>query len=240
MACTDVKARHLEEFAEILLRCNHLYHPSNDSIALRNAVESRRQIEIFDYSRHADAFTRAFGMRNSLKCLQALTNLEATTHRYNYKKVCDLGCGSGAFSLAFAYLADNPELELHGLDISEHQLFLARELMSAAALPGRFQFELRNLPAEIGYLPDLTISSYWFCENEHVITDPALFDLVAGRELLIVDYEKIIDRIAACLPKGFRVLARSSTHVEIPATLTDFVAQERASVHSIHIGRMTA
>ncbi len=235
MECTDAKTLHLEEFAEILLRCNHLYHPSNDSIALRNAVESRRQIEIFDYSLAADAFTRAFGMRNSLKCLQALANLEAAAHKY--RRVCDLGCGSGAFSLAFAYLAGNPELELHGLDISEHQLSLARELMSAAALPGRFQFEQRTLPARIGYLPDLTISSYWFCENEHVIADPVLFDLTVGRELLIVDYEKIIDRIAACLPNGFRVLARYSANVEIPAALTDFVAQERASVYSIHISR---
>lgn len=235
MACTDVQARTIEEFAEILLKCNHLYHPSSDSIALRNAVESRRQIEIFDYSSSADAFTRAFGMRNSLKCLQALTNLQAAVH--GYKNVCDLGCGSGAFSLAFAYLAGNPGLELHGLDVSAHQLSLARELMSAAELPGRFQFEQRNLPAQIGYRPDLTISSYWFCENEHVISDPALFDLMVGRELLIVDYEKIIDRIATCLPDGFHILARYSAHVEIPAALTDFVAQERASVYSLHIGR---
>lgn len=175
------------------------------------------------------------GMRNSLKCLQALTNLQAAVH--GYKNVCDLGCGSGAFSVAFAYLAGNPGLELHGLDVSAHQLSLARELMSAAELPGRFQFEQRNLPAQIGYRPDLTISSYWFCENEHVISDPALFDLMVGRELLIVDYEKIIDRIATCLPDGFHILARYSAHVEIPAALTDFVAQERASVYSLHIGR---
>lgn len=235
MTGTDVQTRYFEEFADVLLRCNHLYHPSNDSIALRNAVESRRQIEIFDYSRSADAFTRAFGMRNSLKCLQALSCLEVTAHKYT--RVCDLGCGSGAFSLAFAHLADNPELELHGLDVSEHQLSLARELMSAAGLPGRFQFEQRNLPAQIGYLPDLTISSYWFCENERVIADPLLFDLMAGREMLIVDYEKIIDCIAASLPKGFHILARHSAHVEIPPALADFVAQERASVYSIHIGR---
>ena len=234
---TDVQTRHFEEFAEVLLRCNHLYHPSNDSIALRNAVESRRQIEIFDYSRAADAFMRAFGMRNSLKCLQALTSLRATVHKY--RRVCDLGCGSGAFSLAFAYLAGNPELQLHGLDISEHQLSLARELISAAGLPGRFQFEQRNLPAPIGYLPDLTISSYWFCENEHVIADAELFSLMAGREMLVVDYEKIIDRIATCLPKGFHILGRHSGHVEIPPALADFVAQERASVYGIHIGRAT-
>jgi len=237
MTWTDVQTRHFEEFAEVLLRCNHLYHPSNDSIALRNAVESRRRIEIFDYSLSADAFNRAFGMRNSLKCLQALIGLEATIHKYG--RVCDLGCGSGAFSLAFAYLADNPELELLGLDISEHQLSLARELMSAAGLPGRFQFAQWKLPAEIGYLPDLTISSYWFCENEYVIDDPRLFDLMAGREMLIVDYEKIIDRIATCLPEGFHILARHSAHVEIPPALTDFVAQERASVYGIHIGRTT-
>lgn len=235
MTGTDVQTRHFEEFAEVLLRCNHLYHPSNDSIALRNAVESRRQIEIFDYSRSADAFTRAFGMRNSLKCLQALTSLEATIHKY--RRVCDLGCGSGAFSLAFAYLAGNPELEVYGLDISEHQLALARELMSAAGLPGRFQFEQRSLPAQIGYLPDLTISSYWFCENEHVIDDPRLFDLVAGQEILVVDYETIIGRIATCLPKGFRILAQHSAQVEIPPALSDFVAQERATVYGIHIGR---
>jgi SAM-dependent methyltransferase len=235
MTYAAVQTRNLEEFSEVLLRCNHLYHPSNDSIALRNAVESRRQIEIFDYSRSADAFTRAFGMRNSLKCLRALASLETAIH--GYRSVCDLGCGSGAFSLAFAHLAGNPELELHGLDISEHQLSLAREFMSAAGLPGRFQFEQRSLPAQIGYLPDLTISSYWFCENERVIADPALFDLMVGREMLIVDYEKIIDRIATCLPRGFRVLARYSALVEIPAALTDFVAQEWASVYSIHIGR---
>jgi SAM-dependent methyltransferase len=180
---------------------------------------------------------RAFGMRNSLKCLQALASLGAAVHKY--RRVCDLGCGSGAFSLAFAYLAGNPELQLHGLDISEHQLSLARELISAAALPGRFEFEQQNLPARIGYLPDLTISSYWFCENEHVIADTDLFDLVAGRELLVVDYEKIIDRIATALPRGFRILARHSGHVEIPSALTDFVAQERASVYGIHIGRVT-
>lgn len=238
MTYAAVQTRNLEEFSEVLLRCNHLYHPSNDSIALRNVVESRRQIEIFDYNLSADAFTRAFGMRNSLKCLQALTSLEDAVHRY--RRVCDLGCGSGAFSLAFAYLAHNPELELRGLDLSEHQLSLARELMAAAGLPGDFQFEQRNLPAQIGYLPDLTISSYWFCENERVLADPLLFDLMAGREMLIVDYETIIDRIAACLPKGFRILARRSAHVDIPSALTDFVAQKRASVHSIHIGRTAA
>ncbi len=235
MTGMDVQTRHFEEFAEVLLRCNHLYRPSNDSIALRNAVESRRQIEIFDYSRSADAFTRAFGMRNSLKCLRVLTSLEATVHKY--RRVCDLGCGSGAFSLAFAYLAGNPELEVYGLDISEHQLALARELMSAAGLPGRFQFEQQSLPAQIGYLPDLTISSYWFCENEHVIDDPRLFDLVAGQEILIVDYETIIGRIATCLPKGFHILARHSAQVEIPPALSDFVAQESATVYGIHIGR---
>ncbi|AYG69278.1 methyltransferase domain-containing protein (plasmid) [Rhizobium sp. CCGE531] len=237
MVYVDVQARHLEGFAEALLRCNHLYHPSNDSIALLNAVKSRRQIEIFDYSRSADAFTRAFGMRNSLKCLRALANLGTAIHEY--ERVCDLGCGSGAFSLAFAYLADNPNLELRGLDASETQLLLGEELMSAAALPGRFRFERRNLPAQIGYRPDLTISSYWFCENEHVIADPALFDLMVGREMLIVDYEKIIDRIATSLPRGFHALARHSALVEIPTALTDFVAQEWASVYSIHISRTT-
>jgi len=230
-----VQERHLEGFAETLLRCNHIYRPSNDSIALLNAVKSRRQIEIFDYGRSADAFTRAFGMRNSLKCLRALTSLGTAIH--GYRRVCDLGCGSGAFSLAFAYLADNPNLELRGLDASETQLLLATELMSAARLPGSFAFERQNLPARIGYLPDLTISSYWFCENEHVITDPVLFDLMVGREMMIVDYEKIIDRIATCLPRGFRVLTRHNALVEIPAALTDFVAQEWASVYSIHIGR---
>lgn len=227
--------RHLEGFAETLLRCNHIYRPSNDSIALLNAVKSRRQIEIFDYGRSADAFTRAFGMRNSLKCLRALASLGTAIH--GYRRVSDLGCGSGAFSLAFAYLADNPNLELRGLDASETQLLLAKELMSAARLPGSFAFERQNLPTRIGYLPDLTISSYWFCENEHVINDPALFDLMVGREMLIVDYEKIIDRIATSLPRGFRVLARNSALVEIPPVLTDFVAQEWASVYSIHIGR---
>ncbi|NLS16254.1 methyltransferase domain-containing protein [Rhizobium sp. P40RR-XXII] len=235
MVYVDVQAQHLEGFAETLLRCNHLYHPSNDSLALLNAVKSRQQIEIFDYSHSADAFTRAFGMRNSLKCLRALANLGPAIH--GYERVCDLGCGSGAFSLAFAYLADNPNLELHGLDASETQLLLGEELMSAAGLPGSFVFERRNLPTQIDYLPDLTISSYWFCENEHVITDPVLFDLMVGREMLIVDYEKIIDRIATSLPRGFHVLARHSALVEIPAALTDFVAQEWASVYSIHISR---
>ncbi|MBN8954563.1 MULTISPECIES: class I SAM-dependent methyltransferase [unclassified Rhizobium] len=235
MTYVDVQVRHLEGFAETLLKCNHLYHPNSDSIALLNAVNSRRQIEIFDYGRSADAFTRAFGMRNSLKCLRALSSLGGAIHQY--ERVCDLGCGSGAFSLAFAYLADNPDLELRGLDASESQLLLSRELMSTAGLPGRFAFERRNLPAQIGYLPDLTIASYWFCENDHVITNPALFDLMVGREMLIVDYEKIIERIAICLPRGFRILARNSALVEIPAALTNFVAQEWASVYSIHIGR---
>ena len=235
MVYMDVGERHLEGFSETLLKCNHLYRPNSDSIALLNTVNSRRQIEIFDYGRSADAFTRAFGMRNSLKCLRALTSLGAAIRRY--ETVCDLGCGSGAFSLAFAYLADNPDLKLQGLDASETQLRLAGELMSAAGLPGSFAFERRNLPAQIGYLPDLTISSYWFCENEHVIADPVLFGLMAGREMLIVDYEKIIDRIAACLPRGFHVLARHSALVEIPSVLTDFVAQEWASVYSLHISR---
>ena len=235
MLRTDEQTRHFDEFADVLLRCNHFYRPSIDSIALLNAVESRRQIEIFDYTSSADAFTRAFGMRNSLKCLQALTSLGTAIH--TYRRVCDLGCGSGAFSLAFAYLAGNPNLELHGLDASEHQLSLSEELMSAAGLPGKFEFERRNLPAQIGYLPDLTISSYWFCENEHVVFDPALFDLTVGKELLIVDYEKIIDHVMAFLPRGFRVLARYSANVEVPSALTEFVAQEKASVHSIHIGR---
>jgi hypothetical protein len=109
--------------------------------------------------------------------------------------------------------------------------------MSAARLPGRFAFEQRSLPAMIGYLPDLAISSYWFCENKRVIADPELFDLMVGWELLIVDYEEIIDGIATCLPKGFHVLARHSAEVEIPAALTEFVAQEKAKVHSIHISR---
>ncbi|MGZ9718631.1 class I SAM-dependent methyltransferase [Rhizobium miluonense] len=235
MTCMDGQARLFDEFADVLLRCHHLYRPSIDSIALRNTVESRRQIEIFDYSSSADAFTRAFGMRNSLKCLQALINLGSRIR--NYRKVCDLGCGSGAFSLAFAYLADNPNLELHGLDASQTQLSLGEELISAARLPGKFEFERRNLPADIGYLPDLTISSYWFCENEHVILDPILFDLIVGREMLIVDYEKIIDRIISFLPRGFRVLARHSANVEVPAALAEFVAQEKASVHSVHVSR---
>jgi SAM-dependent methyltransferase len=235
MECVEGQTRHFEEFAEVLLRCHHLYHPTTDSIALLNAVKSRRQIEIFDYSHSADAFTRAFGIRNSLKCLQALLNLGTAIH--TYQKVCDLGCGSGAFSLAFAYLAGNPGLELHGLDSSESQLSLGRQLMSAAQLPGRFAFEQRSLPAMIGYLPDLAISSYWFCENKHVIADPELFDLMVGWELLIVDYEEIIDGIATCLPKGFHVLARHSAEVEIPAALTEFVAQEKAKVHSVHIRR---
>ncbi|OCJ00531.1 hypothetical protein A6U86_13110 [Rhizobium sp. AC27/96] len=236
MLRTDEQTRHFDDFADILLRCNHLYRPSLDSITLLNAVESRRQIEIFDYTNSADAFTRAFGMRNSLKCLQALTSLGTAIH--DYRKVCDLGCGSGAFSLAFAYLARNPNLELHGLDAAETQLSLSEELMSVARLPGKFAFEQRSLPAPIGYLPDLTLSSYWFCENEHVIFDPALFDLTVGKELLVVDYEKIIDHITAFLPRGFRVLGRYSANIEVPAALTEFVAQEKASVHSIHIGRV--
>ncbi|TIX87708.1 class I SAM-dependent methyltransferase [Rhizobium sp. P44RR-XXIV] len=236
MLRADEQTRHFDEFADILLRCNHLYRPSIDSIALLNAVESRRQIEIFDYTNSADAFTRAFGMRNSLKCLQALTSLGTAIH--GYRKVCDLGCGSGAFSLAFAYLARNPLLELHGLDASETQLSLSEELMSVARLPGKFEFERRSLPTQIGYLPDLTLSSYWFCENEHVIFDPALFDLTVGRELLVVDYEKIIDHITAFLPRGFRILGRYSANIEVPTALTEFVAQEKASVHSIHIGRV--
>lgn len=235
MAHAEERTRHFDEFADVLLRCHHVYRPNIDSIALLSAVESRRQIEVFDYVSSADAFTRAFGMRNSLKCLQALASLGNRIR--SYRRVCDLGCGSGAFSLAFAYLADNPNLELHGLDASEIQLSLGEQLMSAAELPGRIEFERRNLPAQIGYLPDLTISSYWFCENEHVILDPALFDLTVGREMLVVDYEKIIDRVAACLPRGFRILARHSSNVDIPAALTEFVAQERASVHSIHISR---
>jgi SAM-dependent methyltransferase len=222
-------------FADVLLRCDDVYAPSEQALRLRNAVDSRRAIEIFDYGEHADAFTRAYGMRNALKCLASIeaAGLDAAS----YGLVRDIGCGSGAFSLAFSFIADNPGLVLCGFDGSEHQLGIARRLFSLADVKGDVSFAKRDLPVPLPATADLALSSFWFCENRHAYRDPDLFDLVAGKETLIVDYGEVVDEIEDRLQASRYSCRKSHVEVSVPPCLAASVGQDRAGAYSILVER---
>jgi SAM-dependent methyltransferase len=225
----------LAAFAEVLLRCDEIYAPNEQALRLRSAVESRKAIEVFDYGDHADAFTRAYGMRNAIKCLASIRAAELDAADYGL--VRDLGCGSGAFSLAFSFIADNPDLVLSGVDGSEHQLWIARRLFRLAEVKGEVSFSKRDLPTAFSFRADLTLSSFWFCENRHVYRDPDLFDLLAGNETLIVDYADIVDDIEARLPPSRFSVRKSHVDILVPASIAASVGQERAGAYSILVGR---
>lgn len=225
----------IEDFAQILSRCSDLLQPNEDTLALRKLVNSRQEIEVFDYEKAAATFSRAYCIRNSLKCFNSL--LAASIEASRYSRVYDLGCGSGAFSLAFAHLANNPGLVLRGIDASTAQLAIAKELLAVARCPGHISFELGTIPRKLDAWPDLTLSSFWFCENRDAYRDPAHFDLMLGGELFVVDYEEVTREIAEALPSGFRVVGRNSIQIMVPEILKPNVGQGMATAHSIHISR---
>jgi SAM-dependent methyltransferase len=225
----------LDDFASTLRRCEKLLCPDERALALRDEVNSRSRIEVFDYHGQAETFTRAFAIRNSLKCLASLIALGIDRHEY--RTVADLGCGSGAFSLAFAYMARRAEIGMVAVDESSRQLALLGELLSHAGFDGALSTLEARLPVRLPTRPELTLSSFWFCENQHVIDDPVLFDLMVGRELVVVDYEEVILRIRDGIPDGYHVMDSRAVDVHIPASLVDMVGQPRSTAHCIHIGR---
>ncbi|MCS4090043.1 cyclopropane-fatty-acyl-phospholipid synthase family protein [Rhizobium sp. BK176] len=225
----------LAAFADVLLRCGDVYAPDEQALRLRMAVDSRKAIEVFDYASHAEAFTRAYGMRNALKCVASIGAAGIDASRYG--RVLDIGCGSGSFSLAFAFLADNPRLVLSGFDGSDSQLGIAKRLLGLAKLQGDITFSKRDLPASFPARADLTLSSFWFCENRHAYRDPELFDLVAGDETLIVDYPEVVDDIEALLPVSRFSVRKSRLDVVVPASVVSSVGQERAGAYSILVER---
>lgn len=225
----------IDDFAQILSRCSNLLQPDEDTLALRTLVNSRQAIEVFDYEKSAATFTRAYCIRNALKCFGSL--LASSIKAGRYSQVYDLGCGSGAFSLAFAHLANNPGLVIHGIDASSAQLAIAKELLAVARCPGNISFELGTIPRKLDVKPDLTLSSFWFCENRDAYRDPARFDLMLGEELFVVDYEEVTREIGETLPAGFRVVCRNSIQLAVPEILQSNVGQGTATAHSLHIAR---
>lgn len=235
MRNADIRTKTWSDFSDLLVACRDVYAPDARALALRNDVEARRTIEVFDYGEQADAFTRAFGMRNALKCFASL--VAAGIDAGSYRNVRDIGCGSGAFSLAFAFLADNAELELTGIDGSDVQIAIARRLFGIAGLNGEARFLRRDLPSECSGSADITLSSFWFCENRHAYRDPALFDLVAGREMIVVDYEEVVREIAEALPKSAFSVSTRRVEITVPPEIVLSIGQSSAGAHSVHVVR---
>ncbi|MCV9963961.1 class I SAM-dependent methyltransferase [Pararhizobium sp. BT-229] len=235
MRKADIRTKTWSDFSDLLLACRDVYAPDDKALALRNDVETRRTIEVFDYGEQADTFTRAFGMRNALKCFASL--VAAGIDAGSYRNVRDLGCGSGAFSLAFAFLADNAELELTGIDGSDRQIAIARRLFEVAGLNVKARFLRRNLPSDCSGNAEITLSSFWFCENRHAYRDPALFDLMAGPEMIVVDYEEVIREIADMLPKSTFSVSTRRVDIAVPPEIVLPIGQSHAGAHSLHAVR---
>jgi SAM-dependent methyltransferase len=235
MRHVDIHSETWLDFSNRLLDCHEVYAPNDGALALRGDVEARRTIEVFDYGQQADTFTRAFGMRNALKCFAALEG--AGIAAGEYLEVHDLGCGSGAFSLAFASLANNPQLCLLGMDSSDNQIGIARRLFEIARVEGTVSFSRHDLPSAPTASPDLTLSSFWFCENRHAYRDQNLFDFMVGREMVVVDYPQVIDEIMSSLSESKFLVSKNCVELEIPTTLATVVGQRQTMAHSLHIRR---
>lgn len=226
----------LEGFVETLRKCGSIYQPDAEAFLLREDVTRRQTIEVFDYAAGAETFTRAYGLRNALKCHMAL--VAAGIQPENYSIVCDLGCGPGSFGIAFAHLANNLDLKLVGVDRSQNQIGLGRNVFESSGCKGSFEFRELSLPSALDIHADINLVSYWFCENQHVLHDAALFDLMVSKELLVVDYEAVVDDIIHRLPANFVVRSRNSVETEVPAGIVDAVGQDRIRSHSVHIARV--
>jgi SAM-dependent methyltransferase len=101
------------------------------------------------------------------------------TPRRDYKRILDLGCSTGHFTLALAEV--HPGAEIHGVDLSPRTLDHARRVANARGLGWR----LRQAPAEATGYPD------------------AHFDLVASYILL---HELPPEAVRAVFAESFRLL----------------------------------
>ncbi|MBM7045996.1 MULTISPECIES: methyltransferase [Rhizobium] len=225
----------LAELAAALQINSEIFNANREALALRKEVESAARIFIFDHETQAETFTRAYGIKNALKCCLAL--LSANIDPAKYENVRDLGCGSGVFGLTFAFLAANPMLRLTFVDQSPLHLNIAQTVMADSGCAGSFSFLNQTLPPDLPSSSDLDLISYWFCENGHVASDANLIDRLIGREAIIVDYEKVISGIVDHIPKYLIVKDRWSVESDVPLHMRDIVGDESVRSYGIHIVR---
>ena len=225
----------LAELAAALQVNSEIFNANREALALREEVENSAKIFIFNHETQAETFTRAYGIKNALKCCLAL--LSANIDPKKYENVRDLGCGSGVFGLTFAFLAANPLLRLTFIDQSPLHLNIAQTVLADSGCAGSFSFLNRTLPPDLPSNADLDLVSYWFCENGHVASDADLIDRLIGREAIIVDYEKVIAGIVNHLPEHLVVRTRWSAESVLPANMRAIVGDESVRSYGIHIVR---
>ena len=225
----------LAELAAALQVNSEIFNANREALALREEVENSAKIFIFNHETQAETFTRAYGIKNALKCCLAL--LSANIDPAKYENVRDLGCGSGVFGLTFAFLAANPILRLTFIDQSPLHLNIAQTVLADSGCVGSFSFLNRTLPPDLPSNADLDLVSYWFCENGHVASDADLIDRLIGREAIIVDYEKVIAGIVNHLPEHLLVRTRWSAESVLPANMRAIVGDESVRSYGIHIVR---
>jgi SAM-dependent methyltransferase len=115
-------------------RLNDLVPPAGSSAqhAYLKRVFSQATSAGIDYERHAGAFARSFFLINYWKTVVALREQVSQP----FERVIDLGCGSGATTLAaLAWLSQQPRAsrcEVVLVDRSRAQLALAQELIARA------------------------------------------------------------------------------------------------------------
>ena len=225
----QARATAVNEFAKTLLRCGPVYAPDGAALSLRREVDGRSRVEVFDYANSAEPFTRAYGIRNALKCFAAV---EASGIEVGEgARVCDLGCGSGAFSVAFSQAAGCADLLLCGFDASASQLDLARRAVALAEVPGSHVFLEGALPRSLPIIADITISSFWFCENRDVYRDPGQMDGLVPKRLLVVDYLEVIEEMRSALAGQFETVKAQSLAVDVPDVLVGLVGQGSVTAH---------
>jgi|AraplaCL_Cvi_mCL_1032061.scaffolds.fasta_scaffold05738_3 hypothetical protein len=225
----------LAELAAALQAKSGIFKADQEALALREEVESAARIFIFDHETQAETFTKAYGIKNALKCCLAL--LSANIEPVKYENVRDLGCGSGVFGLTFAFLATNPRLHLTFVDQSPLHLNIAQTVLTDSGCAGNFSFLNQTLPPDLPSNSELDLISYWFCENGHVASDASLIDRLIGREAIIVDYEKVISGIVDHLPEHLVVKDRWSVVSDVPLHMRDIVGDESVRSYGIHIVR---
>lgn len=136
---------------------------------------------------------------------ELVEQLLRSTINHQPSTILDVGTGSGVIALSLA--AAFPEAEVHGIDISEDALALARENAERLGPSGRVQFLRGDLLVNVTHVYDIIVANLPYVANaergqvsREVLHDPdvAVFAGTTGQELI----RKLIETAPACLTAG--------------------------------------
>lgn len=179
-------------------------------------------------------FNKSFLVRNYLKCSYVLHVLRSVIDVSASEHVVDIGCGAAPFAYALGSSIGRG-LRIDLIDKSEKQLAAATKLLRSIPC----SFDTRPVLDNVRSLSDqrfscgFVLSSYALCELE--LGGVQIEHLLGAAKMLIVDYDRIIDRMYASAKSAGRLALRGIAKLSVDEALKPFISQDVIRVSYLFI-----